>query len=84
MEQKQTNIRRFDNYKDMKFVLAHEFGHVLGIGHVKDDKALMHEWKKEQNADNIILTRDDINALKKAAIFDNPCRQDALRNCAYR
>jgi len=42
-------------------VLAHEFGHALGLGHIDNPKALMYRLNQ---SDSLELTPDDISALK--------------------
>jgi hypothetical protein len=53
----------FHNSRD-EFVhtLAHEMGHVLGIGHVSDEQAVMHAMTNEQ----IAATESDLIELQKA------------------
>jgi predicted Zn-dependent protease len=46
-------------------VLAHEFGHALGLDHVEDPQAIMYYLMDKQNIKDLKLTTDDINALKK-------------------
>ena len=59
------NIFQFSNLGELKAVLAHEFGHAFGIGHLDNPKAIMHAVMQQQNIYNLSLTQDDINALKK-------------------
>jgi len=52
-------------YKDetkLVRVLAHEFGHALGLDHVADTKAIMYAYNLDPS---IVLTVDDIAELKK-------------------
>lgn len=56
------NIYQFQNKEDLRLVLAHEFGHALGIGHVDDEKAIMHYLLGEQSKNPLELTVDDENA----------------------
>jgi DNA repair exonuclease SbcCD ATPase subunit len=63
----QINVYQFKNAEDLKLVLAHEFGHALGIDHVEDPAAIMHFLLSEQSTNPIELTSDD-----KAA-FDSRC-----------
>lgn len=54
------NIYQYSNQAKLIRVLAHEFGHALGLDHVADQKAIMYAY----NLDNSIkLTADDLSAL---------------------
>jgi len=56
------NIYQFTNQTKLERVLAHEFGHALGLGHVNTNpKAIMYY---ENVGTNQSLTSDDIAALK--------------------
>ncbi|MEX0933316.1 MAG: matrixin family metalloprotease [Candidatus Paceibacterota bacterium] len=55
----QINIYQFQSEDDLRLVLAHEFGHALGIGHVEDEKAIMHYLLGEQSKNPLELTPDD-------------------------
>ncbi|MEN6373478.1 MAG: matrixin family metalloprotease [Smithella sp.] len=60
---KQTiNIYQFDNDYRLVRVLAHEFGHALGLNHSTDPRAVMHRLIQ---SDAIELSPDDIAALQK-------------------
>lgn len=60
---KQTiTIYQYDNYERLVRVLAHEFGHALGLGHTNNEEALMYRLIKS-NALN--LTADDIAAIQR-------------------
>lgn len=54
------NIYQFQNEDDLRLVLAHEFGHALGIGHVEDETAIMHYLLGEQSKNPLELTEDDL------------------------
>ena len=55
------NIYQYKDYNKLIRVLAHEFGHALGLDHVADSKAIMYAYNMDSN---LTLTTDDITALK--------------------
>lgn len=55
------NIYQFDNESRLLRVLAHEFGHALGLGHLDNPKAIMYYLNEGINEK---LTADDLGALK--------------------
>jgi hypothetical protein len=57
------DVFQFDNYQQLVRLLAHEFGHALGIDHIEDPDAIM--YRLNQSAD-LYLTQNDLEALKKA------------------
>ncbi|MBX4187842.1 MAG: matrixin family metalloprotease [Candidatus Doudnabacteria bacterium] len=60
------NIYQFSEESDLKLVLAHEFGHALGLDHVDDPYAVMYHLMELQNIKNLQLTDSDISALKSS------------------
>lgn len=56
------NIYQFNSTNQLVRVLAHEFGHALGIGHLDDPQAIMYYLNEGINEK---LTVDDLAALKK-------------------
>lgn len=56
------NIYQFNNADQLERVLAHEFGHALGLDHIKNPKAIMYYINEGSNQE---LTNDDLSALKK-------------------
>ncbi len=55
------DIFQYDNQNKLVRVLAHEFGHALGIAHVDDPQAIMYRLNQ---ATNEKLTTADLTALK--------------------
>jgi hypothetical protein len=50
---------------ELKNVLAHEFGHALGIQHLADVKALMHAELSEANRNLKLVSRADIREFRR-------------------
>jgi hypothetical protein len=55
-------IYQYDNEYRLVRVLAHEFGHVLGLNHSKSTEAVMYPLIR---SDSLALAVDDIAALKE-------------------
>jgi predicted Zn-dependent protease len=58
------NIYEFKDRDELTLILAHEFGHTLGIGHVKNSHSIMYYLMENQNLKNPQLTAEDLFALK--------------------
>jgi hypothetical protein len=56
------NIYQFSNRAELISVLAHEFGHVLGMEHVDNQQAMMYYLNESGNEK---LTEDDLGELKR-------------------
>lgn len=66
----EVNIFQFKAHEDLRLVLAHEFGHALGMGHVGDPTAIMYFLMKDQE---ILMPKPqaaDLAALTAACAFD--------------
>lgn len=63
--EQEINIYQFGNRAQLKIVLAHEFGHAMGLDHVSNPKSIMHKMMAEQDMTDLQLTKEDISALKK-------------------
>jgi hypothetical protein len=58
------NVYQFNNNDDLRLVLAHEFGHALGLEHIDDPDAIMYYLMDRQNIKNLHLTDSDIQAVR--------------------
>lgn len=73
-------IYQFENKDDLRLVLAHEFGHALGIEeHVQDDQSsLMYAMMGGQDLENPTLTPEDIAAYRAACAARPESKRDAI------
>jgi len=58
-------IYGFETKEQLKAVLAHEIGHLVGIPHIRKKNALMHPILQENQIEFLHLTKDDIRNFKK-------------------
>lgn len=61
---KEINIFQFSGHEDLKLVLAHEFGHALGLDHIQDPESVMYYLMDRQNIKNLSITQADADALR--------------------
>ena len=57
---REINVYEFQSENDLRITLAHELGHVLGLKHNDDPKALMYPVMKEQDLNHFKLTNADL------------------------
>jgi len=57
------NLYYFENFDDLKLLIAHELGHSLGINHVQNTKSLMYYLMKDQDSKNFHITQQDNEVL---------------------
>lgn len=62
----QITVRQFNGTDRLRFVLAHELGHALGIRHVGDRRAVMHYLNEDGGSGRPGLTEADREALFEA------------------
>ncbi len=62
------NIYEFKDVSDLTLALAHEFGHALGLKHVKNPTSIMYYLIGKQNLGHLHLTKEDLSA------FNNLCQ----------
>jgi hypothetical protein len=55
------NIYKFSDTTELAKVIAHEFGHALGVSHVEGEESLMYYLMEEQ-PDTLLLSEEDLNA----------------------
>lgn len=73
-------IYQFEKQDDLRLVLAHEFGHALGIEeHVPDNpEAVMYAMMGGQDLEHPALTQDDIDSYRSACPTKTESVRDAL------
>lgn len=52
------NIYQYDSGRELRLVLAHEFGHSLSLEHVEDSTSIMYHLMEGQNANMTLSTAD--------------------------
>ena len=52
------NIYQYESGKELRLVLAHEFGHALSLGHVEDPKSIMYHLMEGQLGETTLSTAD--------------------------
>lgn len=72
------NIYKFSNPKELERVLAHEFGHALGVGHVEGTASIMY-YLMEKQPETPVLSPEDTAALSAVCT-----KKTAISNWFYR
>lgn len=62
--QKKINIYQFENLDKLRLVLAHEFGHALGLSHTQNPVSIMNYNMQLQNDSRLKLSDQDILAIQ--------------------
>ena len=60
-QRERINVYKFSDSTELTKVIAHEFGHALGVGHVEGEDSLMYYLMAEQ-PDTILLSEEDKTA----------------------
>src|SRR5690606_36602606 len=60
------NIFQFSGLEDLRLVVAHEFGHALGVDHLDNPESVMHYLMNEQNVTELQATADDLAAVRQS------------------
>jgi chromosome segregation ATPase len=58
------NLYQFSSKNELKVVLAHEFGHALGIQHGDNPESIMYHLMNKQNWEDPSLTEDELKEFK--------------------
>jgi len=58
-------IYGFDSLQQLKAVIAHEIGHLVGIPHINTKNALMHPFLQKNQIENLFLIEADIKNFKR-------------------
>ncbi len=64
------NVYQFDEKKDLRVVLTHEFGHALNLDHVEGSSSIMYYLMGKQNLKSPILSAEDLGALNIECSID--------------
>lgn len=62
---KKIEIYGFENFKQLKAVLAHELGHLVGVQHIDIKGAVMNPILQKRQLKNLLLLPEDIKAFQK-------------------
>lgn len=63
--EKKINVYQFEDIDKLRLVLAHEFGHALGLRHTGNPESIMYFEMDRQNTSNLQLSEEDIAAIRQ-------------------